>query len=138
MAEKMVKAFRCSRTGMMYPEDYVEQWGRKYGVGMGSTPISEALCNHYHDPVAEGKGSDSTMHPVGLCRSQVDLVMVPESEYLANQAIVHNDDPDYLERSKIMRDKQLAKSGHMQSRFPHEVEKAKARIEERKTGSKSA
>jgi hypothetical protein len=135
MAEKMVKAFRCSRTGLFYPEDYVENWGKTYGVGMGSVPISEALVNHYHEPIAEGKGSDSTMHPVGLCRSQVDLVIIPESEYLANLAIVHNDDPDYLERSKIMRDKQLLKSGHMQARFPHEIDAANKRIEKRKANA---
>lgn len=41
-----VKAYRCNRTGLMFPADYVDQWGIKYGIGLGSKPVSEALTNN--------------------------------------------------------------------------------------------
>jgi hypothetical protein len=122
-------AFRCARTRLYYPEDYVEQWGRRYNnsAGLGPVPVSEALVNRY-DLSISGKNAESTMHPLEVCRAQVDLVDISEEEYYANQAIVDIDDPLYTRRAQVMRDKQLAKSSVLASMFPAEVEPARARI----------
>lgn len=119
-----MKAFRCSRTGMMFPADYVENWGSKYGIGLGPVPISEALVNDYHrGPVG---GSDSGMHPLSVSRAQVDLVDVKEEEFIENEAILDIEDPSMRRRAPLMRAKQLIKSSTMMNKFPQAVEGAKA------------
>lgn len=118
-----MKAFRCARTGMMYPSDYIEEWGRKYGIGLGPEPVSEALVNDYHREIV---GDSDGMHALSVCRSQIDLVDVEEEEYEEKKAILAIDDVKYLKRAPLMRAKQLVKSQKMQNRFPGDVENAKA------------
>lgn len=126
-------AYRCSRTGVLFPPDYVEEWGRKYGIGLGPVPVSEALVNLYADQVAESEDSQKTMHPVGTCHAQIDFIEVSEQEWQDNKAVLAIDDPKMNVRAQLMRDKQLQKSRKLQSLFPHEVELAAARIESRKS-----
>lgn len=122
-----MKAFRCSRTGMMFPADYVENWGSKYGIGLGPVPISEALVNDYHrGPVGD---SESGMHPLAVSRAQVDLVDVKEEEFIENEAILDIDDTSFKRRAPLMRAKQLVKSNAMMNKFPHAVASAKALLE---------
>lgn len=119
-----MKAFRCSRTGLMFPPDYVENWGSKYGIGLGPVPISEALVNDYHRaPVGE---SDTGMHALSVSRAQVDLVDVTEEEFVENEAILDIDDTGLRRRAPLMRAKQLMKSTVMMNKFPQSVEGAKA------------
>jgi hypothetical protein len=106
-----MKAFRCARTGVLYPEDYVENWGRVHGIGLGDKPISEALINDYYSPVV-GEG-EKAMHPIGSCRAQVDLVEVTEEEFDKNKAILHADDTDYRKRAEVMKSRQRVKSAKM-------------------------
>lgn len=122
-----IKAFRCARTGVMFPADFVENWGRKYGLGLGPVPVSEALVNHYHEPIVSG--NNEAMHPVGVCRAQVDLIEVDEEEFNRNAAILQTDDESYALRGRLMRDKQLQKSHQLRSMFPEHVEKAKVRLQ---------
>lgn len=122
-----MKAFRCSRTGVMFPDDYVEQWGVKYGIGLGPVPVSEALVNDYHRNVVGD--SDSGMHPLAVSRAQVDLIDVSEEEFIDNQAILDTEDPSYKKRSEIMRAKQLMKSTVMMNKFPNSVAQAKALLQ---------
>jgi hypothetical protein len=112
----MMKAFRCSRTGMMFPADYVEQWGKTYGIGLGPVPVSEALVNDYEREIA-GDG-DTGMHPLSVCKSQVDMVEVDEKEFDSKKAIIDIDDPKLRIRGQLMREKQLEKSISMKSKFP--------------------
>jgi len=116
----MPLVFRCARTGLLYPPDYVENWGRKYGIGLGKEPISEALTNQYDMPVAHARDTKNTMHPVGVCRSQVDFIEVSEEEFEQRKAILAIDDPDMQQRGQIMRNKQLLKSHKLISLFPEE------------------
>lgn len=123
-----MKAFRCARTGVLFPADYIEGWGSKYGIGLGPEPISEALVNDYHrDVVGEADG----MHGLSVCRAQVDLVDVTEDEFKAGAAILDIDDPKLKKRSELMRNKQLVKSQKMQNRFPQEVAAARTFLEKR-------
>jgi len=115
----MSKAFRCSRTGLLFPPDYMEEWGKKYGIGLGPVPISEALVNDYHrDPVGS---TDTGMHGLSVCRSQVDLVDVSEEELITNSAILDIDDIGYRHRGPLMRAKQLKKSALMRDRYPSSI-----------------
>jgi hypothetical protein len=108
----------------MFPSDYVENWGSKFGIGLGPVPISEALVNDYHRaPVGE---SDTGMHALSVCRAQVDLVDVTEEEFVENEAILDIDDTGMRRRAPLMRAKQLMKSTVMMNKFPQSVEGAKA------------
>lgn len=119
----MPKAFRCSRTGVMFPPDYIEEWGRKYGIGLGPEPVSEALVNdYYRDIVGEHDG----MHGLSVCRAQVDLVEVTDAEFEAAKAILDIDDPKLKARATLMRNKQLVKSSKMMNRYPNDVAPARA------------
>lgn len=115
-----MKAFRCSRTGVFFPADYVEEWGRKYGIGLGPVPVSEALVNDYMSkPVVSPEGK--AMHPIGTCRAQVDLVEVTEEEFNKSKAVLASEDVSYNKRAVIMRDKQLVKSTVLRSIHPDEA-----------------
>ena len=130
-----VKAFRCSRTGMCFPPDYIEEWGKKYGIGLGPVPVSEALVNDYFRPVVSDpkeSGEKSAMHPLSVCKAQIDFVDVEQAEYDANIPILAIDDQNLIRRGQLMRDKQLVKSGEMKRQFPGQVAEAQARIDANK------
>ena len=111
-----MKAFRCSRTGLLYPADYIEEWGRKYGIGLGPEPISEALVNDYHRKPVEG--GEVPMHGVGVCRSQIDLIDVTEAEFEAGRAVLAIDDPKLKKRGEIMFSRQIRKSNLLRNMVP--------------------
>lgn len=123
-----MKAFRCSRTGVLFPADYIEEWGRKYGIGLGPEPVSEALVNDYYREVV---GDHSGMHGLSVCKSQVDLVEVSEDEFRANEAILDIDDPKMKVRAELMRSKQLIKSSKMMNKYPQDIPTARAYLEAR-------
>jgi len=104
-----MQAYQCLRTGVMYPEDYFENWGTRYGIGLGPVPVSEALTNNYTGkPVRSASGQGEEMYPVGNCMAQVQLVTVTESVYKDNAAVLAIDDPALNVRGVIMRDRQIA------------------------------
>lgn len=106
-----VMAFHCNHSGLYFPSDYIKNWGRPYGVGLGPDPVSEVLDSDYD--TAPPKVSEDTldvetiMHPLVVTRVQIDLVTVPAIVYNANKAILAVDDPRMRERVKIIRPKQL-------------------------------
>jgi len=60
-------------------------------------------------PVVSRSGVGSYLdciHPFGVTKTQVDCVFLPESE-TGERLILHEDDPSYRERVKIIREKQL-------------------------------
>lgn len=125
MADKKVFAFRCSRTGLYFPADYVEQWGKKYGDGLGPVPVSEALTNEYGQGIPEGSRQGEAMHPLAVCKAQVDLVQITEAEYEANKAILDKEDQSLTKRATLMREKQTLKSNAMQALYPELHAKAR-------------
>lgn len=131
-----MKAFRCSRTGLLFPGDYVEGWGSKYGIGLGPEPISEALVNDYHRKVSEE--GESPMHGVSVCRAQVDLVEVTEAEFEANKAILSIDDVKMGKRSGIMQGKQLLKSAKLRQLLPAQALEADAAVKAKVSVKKAA
>lgn len=119
-----MRAFRCARTNLLYPEDFVEEWGRKYGIGLGPVPISEALVNDYHRKVVED--GEEPMHPLSVCRAQVDLVDVTPEEFEERKAILSIDDPKLNTRSAIMRGRQILKSAKLKQLLPEKAAAAEA------------
>lgn len=105
----VVPAFRCAGCGIYYPSDYVKEWGRKYGIGLGPEPISESLDTDYLGSIA-GTDQETAMHPVGVRRCQVDFVMVEETEYESKKAIIALEDKTMNKRVAIMRNKQIENS----------------------------
>jgi len=105
----MVPAFVCSHSGLHLPGDYVKEWGRKYGVGLGRDPVSEILDTNYDvDPpeiTPQIKRIEQIMHPVGASFAQVDRVMIHPSEF--DKAIMAEEDKDMEGRAVIMRANQL-------------------------------
>jgi hypothetical protein len=122
-----MQAFRCARTGVMYPADYFDKWGIKYGIGLGPYPVSEALVNVYHEPVAVGNTARTTMHPVAVvgASSQLDLIEVSDEEYRDKAAVLAIDDVNYSIRGPIMRTRQLIHSDAMMRLHPDEAASAR-------------
>ncbi len=114
MATKQV--YKCNRCGTFFPDDYYDNWGRKYGIGLGPTPVCEALDSKYDvPPIASVMDPSTFMHPVGVCRGNVIAADVDEATPTATLAI---DDPYMIKRAAIMKEKQISKSNVM--KFHHE------------------
>lgn len=102
--------FRCGHSGLFLPADYLKEWGRKYGIGLGVDPVSEVLDSDYDTapPAIDPRirSLDQIMHPLVTSRAQVDFVMVAPDEE-AQLAVIAEDDPYYERRAAIVRPKQL-------------------------------
>ena len=106
-----MKAFKCHHSDLLFPGDYVKQWGIKYGIGHGPEPRSEILDTYYHLPQGEAfqPGSGIMMHPVGLKHAGLTEVDVTPEFYEANKAILHSEDLQMTARTKIMIEKQKSR-----------------------------
>ena len=104
-------AFMCSSTGLYFPPDYVEEWGRKYGHGLGPMPVSEAWETMYQAPVAmptrDTRSLHDCGHPIKSCMAPVYPVEISEEEYRSGKAICHHEDPRGTARWEIVRAKQV-------------------------------
>jgi len=111
VGRNMVLAFQCGHSGLYLPGDYVKNWGRGYGIGLGPTPVSEVLDTDYMTaPPAitpEIQDISQIMHPVGNSLAQVDYMLVDQDAFEENSAVLHKDDPHMRLRARIVRDKQL-------------------------------
>lgn len=109
-----VPAFVCNHSGLYLPGDYVKEWGRLYGIGLGPDPVSEVLDTDYHtEPPAitpSIRRIEQIMHPVGPCFAQVDRVMVHPSMFKTAPAIMDHEDLEMEKRAVIVRAKQLQNS----------------------------
>lgn len=107
-----VPAFRCGHSGLWYPSDYVKQWGRFYGFGLGPTPVSECLDSEYDvSPPAvtpDIRSIDQLMHPVRFSMAQMDFDLVAPATLESLKPILAIDDPYMERRANILRQKQLA------------------------------
>jgi len=107
----MVTLFRCAGSGLFFPADYVQQWGRKYGLGLGPRVVSEVMETAWQRPCAIPKNlrtPDQVMYPMGNACANVDAVTMSESEAKnVEMAILMKDDPFYVKIAKKVRDKQL-------------------------------
>lgn len=109
MGRDMRMVFRCNHSGLLFPSDYIKNWGKKYGIGLGPDPVSEVLDTDYDTaPPAitpEIRSLEQIMHPLITTRVQVDLDLVNADDL--QYAIVAVEDPHMDKRAKIVRLKQL-------------------------------
>lgn len=111
VGREMVLAFQCGHSGLYLPGDYVKEWGRDYGIGLGPHPVSEVLDSDYHTPPAKITHDieewEQIMHPVGNTFAQVDYMLVEVSALEENSAILVKDDLKMKRRAAILRGKQM-------------------------------
>lgn len=115
-----VPAFVCNHSGLLLPGNYVKDWGREgIGIGLGPDPVSEVLDTDYDTPPAaitpDIRRVEQVMHPVGVCRAQVDLVMVAPEEFEGRRAVLDRQDRLMERRCSIVRGKQMT---NPRSRLP--------------------
>lgn len=107
----LVPAFRCGHSRMFFPGDYVKEWGRKYGWGLGGSPVSECLDSDYEaapPPITpETRSLELIMHPVEVTKAQVDLVLVTPEEFEAGRLVLAAEDPYMTRRAQLLRERQL-------------------------------
>lgn len=107
----MVLAFQCGHSRLYYPADYVKEWGKLYGIGLGPDVCSEALNSAYDVPppaiTPAIRSIDQIMHPLMHCRSQMDTVLVERSIFHKGKAVLGVEDGWYQRRAPILRNKQL-------------------------------
>jgi len=108
---KLVMVFQCNGTGLYFPSDYIEEWGRKYGHGLGKTVVSECLETAWGQDLAVPKNlrrPEQIMYPLKQGNHGITAVMVtPEEAKGLDYAILMIDDPFGDDRTKIIRDKQM-------------------------------
>lgn len=103
-----MKAFQCAHSGLLYPGDYIKGWGIKYGRGMGPEPVSMVYDSMYGvNPSIPGDARNrrpniNILHPVKVCRAQVDLVEVTADYFEKNRALL----PGERDLRKIIGEKQ--------------------------------
>jgi len=106
----MELVFQCGESGLFYPADYIKNWGKLYGIGLGPHPVSESLQSEYEvaPPDIRGlKSIEQIMHPMRVSCVQVDMMEVTRDSIAENSAILDYEDPEYMRRSVILRNKQI-------------------------------
>lgn len=108
--EKIV-LFQCEGTGLYFPGDYLEMWGRKYGLGLGPKPISECLETAWHKKIAypeDLKTVEQIMYPLMNGGHDIGAVILsPKDVAKCPMAVLGINDPFIVKRGKILRQKQL-------------------------------
>lgn len=111
LGEDMIMVFQCGHSGLYFDGDYVREWGRKYGIGLGPHPVSECLDSEYDTPVPritpDVRSIEQIMHPLTNTFAQVDFDLVLRSEFQRKALVCAKDDPYLVERASIIRKKQL-------------------------------
>lgn len=124
-SKKKTLLFRCAGSGLYFPGNYVEQWGRKYGIGLGPNVLSECLETDWNAPCAVPENlrtPEQIMFPVKQGGHQVDAYIVPTEQIEAqfadfdSFAVVAKLDPYIVKRGMIVRNKQLEnKNGRLKA-----------------------
>lgn len=103
--------FICGHSRLFFPPDYLKEWGKLYGIGLGPDPVSEALDSDYDTAPPEitprTRSIDQIMHPLMVTRAQVDFVLLPPGSGIA-RAVLAEEDTALEKRVAIIRPKQLA------------------------------
>jgi len=121
LGEEMITVFQCGHSGMFFPGDYVRNWGKFYGIGLGPHPVSECLDSEYDTPIPritpDIRSIEQIMHPLTITFAQVDFDVVPVSLFEENALILAKDDPHLVERATLIRKKQLANPRSQLTKF---------------------
>jgi len=111
LGKNLIPVFRCGASGLYFPHDYVKEWGKLYGIGLGPHPVSETLQTEYEiapTVTKQMRSVEEIMHPLLVCQAQVDWDLVDKKEADAKWAVKAEEDPYMAKRVPILRAKQLA------------------------------
>lgn len=112
MGVDMVMAFQCGESGLYYPANYVKDWGKSYGIGLGPHPVSESLQSEYDVAppaiTSETQNLVQIMHPLRSSGAQMDLCTVGAEWFAAHQAVPVQGDEKMAKRAPILYAKQVA------------------------------
>lgn len=107
----MVLVFECGESGLFYPSDYVRNWGKPWGDGLGPDVCSESLQSQYDiDPPEvsrEIRDLNQIMHPLRSSKAQMDAHMVDVRTIEGLTPVAAHEDWDMRRRAPILRGKQL-------------------------------
>lgn len=96
MAKK--KAYVCAKCGAVYRPTYKEEWGIKYGHALGREPVCENLIPDYTKAITfRPEHPEKAMHPLQVCRGEVMLQDVDETQ---KENVTALSDPDGSERAR--------------------------------------
>jgi len=112
VGRNMVLVFQCGHSGLYLPGDYVKNWGKLYGIGLGPSPVSESLQSEYDvAPPAltpEIQTLEQIMHPLRSSCAQMDTALVEAGAFRSNSAVLVLGDEKMKRRAPILYAKQVA------------------------------
>ena len=108
----MIDVYKCNKCGAVYPDDYYEEYGRKYGKGLGRPPVCEALSSKYDRPLKSNiNAPEKTMFPICNCRGTMSLSTIDDKDY--TPLVLADEDKGYHIRGPSMQMIQAAKSAEL-------------------------
>lgn len=112
--DKLIKGgelmyFQCLHSGKFYPPDYVKQWGRLYGIGLGRDVVSECLDTAYdvEPSLYKIRSVSQIMHPCFVSRAPMDVAFLVSPPAPSDLLIPAYKDRLGDKRGLLMRDNQL-------------------------------
>lgn len=101
--------FVCLHSGKYFPANYVKEWGRLYGVGLGRDVVSECLDSQYEvvPSLHNIRSLKQIMHPVVASRAPLDVIYLPEPAPESELLIPAYQDKFGDARAEIIRANQL-------------------------------
>lgn len=103
-----ISVYRCNKCKTLFPSDYYEQWGRKYGKMLGRDVCCEALNSRYHRPFVVNKQQpDRTMYPLEVCKGTLSYVEMESADVV--YPVFMENDRKYAIRAPIMQSIQASK-----------------------------
>lgn len=101
--------FMCLHSQKLFPHDYIKEWGKKYGIGLGGDPRSECLDSDYNvRPSLEGiRTIEDIMHPCKISGAPLDVVFLAAPAPESMRLITAREDRDGRKRGILLRKKQL-------------------------------
>jgi hypothetical protein len=120
---------KCNKCGTIYPADYYEQWGRKYGIGQGATPVCEALNSRYDNGLAiDLRHPERAGFPLENCNGTMSTTEMDDQGILFPVLAVGDEEMEL--RAPLMQQIQATKSPEL---LAHLTNVAKARLTTGKT-----
>ncbi len=113
LGRNMVLAFICGHSGLYFPGNFLRDWGREFGIGLGPDPVSEVLNTDYHTPLPsitrDTRSIEQIAYGVESTRAQVDALLVDIDQVNREQAwaVLATEDPYIEKRMAIIRPRQL-------------------------------
>lgn len=122
-----VNVYKCNKCGSLYPADYFEEWGRKYGIGLGKVPVCEALNSDYQSGMAVNpRQPEKASFPLENCGGTLFLTTMSETE---SKPISYNipavGDEDMSIRAPLMQLIQAGKRPELNSHLKNVAESYK-------------